>query len=642
MYTPVRTITLRKKYCPWITDNIKIIMGLRDQAYIRCRESGDPLDFQHYRDLRNFTNASIKREKRAYIEYKLSNKGIKDLWVGFRDLGIVRQKNKSIPESLADADEMNEHFLQTQIDSPGNIDLINYYNNNILERVQEKFTFSLVTVEQVENALLSIKSNAVGADGIGLRMVRLCCPDILPYLCHIINVCLELSVCPDEWKRGLIHPIPKGNNPTGVGDLRPITILPVMSKILERIVFEQLRVHLEAYNILPVNQSGFRSGHSCTTALLAVIDDVLRAVDDGEAVVLVLLDFSKAFDTVHRGTLLAILHYIGLTDAAVKFFESYLSNRTQLVSVNGRYSSERRVVSGVAQGSIIGPILYLIYTIDLCKKLKYCKSHMYADDTQLYMALNNDELRSVQYKINADLRRLVDYAETLCLNINATKSSVICFGGRAAVARIKSSLNIYINHTRLEFTDDARNLGMTIDSQLRFSKHVNLLVRRAFSTLKLLYNNRHLLNQKLKTQLCDTLILSVFNYGDVIYHPCLDAIHKSRIQRVQNACLRFIYEIRRYDAISHTLGWVGWLNMSRRRVLHTVCLFSKILQRESPPYLYLKIRFRTDVHNINVRHKNTLTIPQHRLEIFKRSFSYCVPDVLNGRGLLSGVRGVRV
>nr|XP_022910667.1 uncharacterized protein LOC111421719 [Onthophagus taurus] len=447
---------------------------------------------------RNFTNLSIRREKKAYLEHMLSTRGCRELWTGFRAMGIVNSKQRSIPDFLASVDAINDYFQTSQIVATGDMDTINYYNLNIVPGVTEKLTLTLATKEEIYDVLLNLKSNAIGTDGIGIKMLLLCCPLILPYICHIINYCIQGSVFPDCWKTALITPIPKSSNPSQLKDLRPISILPVISKILEKIIADRLREHLDKFNILPMRQSGFRKGYSCTAALLDVTDDIVREIDQKNVTILILLDYSKAFDTVHHKTLLSMLHYIGLSDDSILFFCNYLTGRKQMVALNGNFSTECAVSSGVPQGSVLGPILYLIYTCNLYNVLRSCKAHMYADDTQLYYSFNINDLADAQNCINSDLTRLVEESSKLCLQLNPDKSSVMVFGGRRAVGEVKASVDLKLNGVKLNITDESRNLGITIDSTLRFLKHVASLLHPAYTTLKLLCGNRQLLNQRLR------------------------------------------------------------------------------------------------------------------------------------------------
>lgn len=194
---------------------------------------------------------------------------------------------------------------------------------------------------------------------------------------------------------------------------------------------------------------------------------------------------------------------------------------------------------------------------------------------------------------------------------------------------IADNINILLNNNKIELTDEVKNLGLYLDSDLRFRSHITNCIRKAYSSLKLLYNNRDFLNTKLKTILCNSLVLSQFNYCDIIYNPCLDTSDRRRIQVLQNSCLRFIFGISRFQHISHKLIELKWLNMENRRVLHAACFYHKLLTCKSPPYLYNKITYRTDVHHINIRNRLLLQIPRHKSAQFRRCFSYNITQIIN-------------
>lgn len=188
--------------------------------------------------------------------------------------------------------------------------LLNYYKNNRLNNNNFKFqTENEFTILKIIN---DISTNATGCDGVNAKLLKLCCPHIIPHITHIINFCLSNNVFPTIWKSAIITALAKKSNPTEYKDLRGISILPTLSKIIEKIMEQQLRDYLTLNNLLPIVQSGFRPGYSCTTALLNIMDDIITASDKGECTALVLLDFSRAFDTLNHEILLSILKYIGL------------------------------------------------------------------------------------------------------------------------------------------------------------------------------------------------------------------------------------------------------------------------------------------------------------------------------------------
>lgn len=248
--------------------------------------------------------------------------------------------------------------------------------------------FSTVDSNAVLNCLNSIKSNASGSDGLSLCMLHLCSPYIVDYLTNIINSCLISSTFPSQWKAAIVNPVAKIEEPTSYKDIRPISLLPIMSKVFEKIVYDQLLKYLEANNILPSIQSGFRSNHSCMTALTKVTDDILQSYDSNMYSLLVLLDYSRAFDTVRHDILLFILKFIGLSPESVALLSDYLSGRTQIVKLRDHTSRPLEIKTGVPQGSILAPLLFAIYTHYFPKVLKFCNIHMYADDTQIYYSFH--------------------------------------------------------------------------------------------------------------------------------------------------------------------------------------------------------------------------------------------------------------
>jgi len=187
--------------------------------------------------------------------------------------------------------------------------------------------------DDIDKALSLISSNSVGSDCISAKMLRLCCPLLLQYFRHIFNFCITNSTFPSCWKESLLLPLPKVKNPTQLSELRPISILPVLSKMFERVLAEQLRTHINSCAILPSYQSGFRSGYSCASALLSVIDDIFKALDSGHMAALVLLDYSKAFDTINHQLLISILHYIGLGVASTSLIQAYINKIANFMSM---------------------------------------------------------------------------------------------------------------------------------------------------------------------------------------------------------------------------------------------------------------------------------------------------------------------
>lgn len=214
-------------------------------------------------------------------------------------------------------------------------------------------------------------------------------------------------------------------------------------------------------------------------------------------------------------------------------------------------------------------------------------------------------------------------------SINPAKSKIMLFGRKKAREKITNELNIILNDVKMDCVDSTKNLGLEIDTDLRFSNHVLNKTKVAFVNLKLIYAHRQILNSSTKKLLCDALVLSHFNFGDVVYGPCLTVVDSQRIQRVQNSCVRLVCGLRGRRGVSASLRMMNWLTMLERRLLHSLVLFNKIINYSSPPYLYNKIKFRTDVHNINIRSKHLISCNPHSTAIYERSFSFNVYKFYN-------------
>lgn len=508
-------------------------------------------------------------------------------------------------------------------------ELIDFYSINVKQTFDELFSFHTVSEQAVATMLLKVKTKAAGVDLLDITLIQLCCPFLVKYITYIVNECIRTSYFPRMWKKANVIPVPKVKNPSNFKQLRSISILPVLSKILEQAMAFQMKMFTEANKLIPPKQSGFRKGYNCNTALSLITDDLLKALDENTAAVLILLDYTKAFDTIDHSVLKSIFHYLGFREDAVRFLSSYLEDRVQCVSYKNRRSDCGLVTAGVPQGSVLGPLLYAMYTSTFAEKISFCKSHFYADDTQLYCTFTPEETVSVGDSINSDLDKLFHISSQHSLGLNPAKSSAILFCHDKIYQHLKQAMRINVNGINIPIEASGKSLGLVIDRHLRFKQHVNGMIKNAYFALKTIYPHRHYLSKKVKILLCDTLVLSRFTYCDNIYGPCLDSCDAARIQRVQKSCLRLIFGIRRRQRVSHKLAEVGWLSMFERRLLHSACFFFKIIKFKTPPYLLDRITFRTDVHNLNIRRRTILTIPQHNKQVYKRSFSYNIAMVIN-------------
>lgn len=617
-HAPLSTVRVSKPHAPWLTNAVKRIMKERDLAYNKYKENKTPENWQNYKNFHNFALESIRREKQAFICSTQNDPA--QLWKNLKQLNIHTDKDKSLPHNLADPVVVNEYFTSVFHKSNQCLDKIHFYKNSHFN--EASFSFSMVNSDLVLKALKDIKSNACGGDKITPTMINLCLPIILPHLTHIVNCCMERGYFPSCWKDAEILPIPKVQSPTIIQDLRPISLLNVLSKILEKIVFWQLDAYFSENYILPKHQSGFRASYSTTTALLNLTDNILTAADKQKASVLVGLDFSKAFDTIDHDLIEAKLSYYGLDLLSLSFFHTYLNGRSQKVRIGTNISASKSVCSGVPQGSILGPLLFLIYTADMFKCVNNCHIQAYADDTQIVFNFDHSDILNTSILISSDLENIYNYSYSHNLKLNPSKSIMMLFCSESKRDYLEQNLKIRLNNNILTFSSVSKILGVLVDNKLRFHEHVSKLCQRSYIILKNLYANKSVLNFSVRKKLCESIIFPIINYCDTVYFPCLDNVTKNRLQKILNFCCRFVCNLRKYDHVTQKFIELKWLKLPEFAKFHLLILVHKLLILCKPIYLREKLIFRSYIHNCNIRNKNILTLPHYSTAIFQRSFIY--------------------
>lgn len=633
-HAPLKTVTIRDHSYPWITDTIKIMMRLRDEAsadYNKCKSNSKK---EYYKSLKSLVNKALFQEKAAYYKHNINNqiKNPRSLWKNLKST-LLPRNDLELPPSFTDPNEINKHFLNIPGALNVSISQLTYFEHHRFGNAT--FHLEEVSLDSIIKIINKLKSNAEGCDYISLKMLIMTFPNTTDVIKDLINMSINSSVFPDVWKTAIVRPLPKVSHPAEMKDLRPISNLPCLSKIMEKVVCGQLVEYLESNNILPETQSGFRKGRGTVTAMLDVTDNILCAQDEGLCTILVLLDFSRAFDSINLNLLLSKLSYYGFDVKALKWFHSYLSERYQYVELNrpdgSSIISERiAVTTGVPQGSILGPILFILYTADIGQHIHHCKFHIYADDIQLYISFKPSEIDNAISILNEDLLSIATWSTSNCLLLNPEKTKYLLFGSSHRLATLCPSINVMLQGQAIARVMESRNLGLHMDAGLRFEKHVIQSVKTCFYKHKVLYKARPFLQESLRVQLVESLILSKLNYMDTVFGPRLLARTQKLIQRVQNACARFCFSIPFRAHVTPYLNEHTILKMRHRRKLHLACLLFGVLKFKAPSYLYNKLSWLSKSRPHGSRRcADQLATKSHRSATFRGSFRYAATKCWN-------------
>ena len=430
-------------------------------------------------------------------------------------------------------------------------------------------SFAPVTVGDMLVLTRNLIKKSCVLDPIPAKVLMECCTDLLPVITNITNTSLGTATVPDNLKSAALDPrLKKDNLSTDeYSSFRPISNLKFISKCIEKVVAQQLDHHITSNVLDEPMQSAFKKHHSTETALIKVQNDILQAIDNQNSVILLLLDLSAAFDTIDHEILLSRLSSrYGIIGEAHKWFESYLKERTYRVHVSGGQSTIRTLRSGVPQGSILGPMLFSLYTApigDLLRSLDI-DFHLYADDTQLYVTFksnNSDDLIAAKLKIEECVCQLDEWLTMNKLKLNSDKTEILMFSARHRPSPSLSS--IYVCDDVIDLSTKAKNIGVIMDSNVTMESQVSSICKSGFYYLRKISRIRKYLNFKCAEILVHALVISRLDYANALLYG-ISNTSLERIQKVQNAAARIVTLTRKRDHITPVLYKLHWLPIKER------------------------------------------------------------------------------
>ena len=600
--------------------------------------------FTHYKKYKNNLTKFIRilkanHHKQFFSQFKTN---IRKTWQGIRE--IIGGKNKQgLPKVLIHENKQHE----------GDEKLAQIFNNfygKIAEKTKAKiiptetefntflnnpnptsFEILLPTPDDIQKYIEKLSDNkALGPNSIPTQILKLISPEIKLILSNRLNECINSGIFPDCLKLATITPVHKKDSKLNVENYRPVSLLSNISKIFEKILHNQIYSFLEDNNILFKNQFGFRKNHNTSHAISALTEDIRSALDENEFAVGIFVDLQKAFDTVGHDILLKKLEHYGIRENPLQLFKSYLSGRKQRVNIRGCHSDFLDIKHGVPQGSILGPLLFLIYINDLNKTIIHSKTFHFADDTGLLC--RSTSLKKINKMVNHDLARLAIWLRANEISLNTKKTEIIIF--RRKGKHINKNLNFKLSGQKLKLSTKVKYLGIILDEHLSWENQVNELCKKLSKTTGIIAKMRHFLSYKHLLGLYYAIFESHLNY-------CLHTMgflkrdYLNQIYSIQKKALKYIHFKTQRDSPIPLFVQSKILPVDSLIILRH-CLFAlEIIQKKTPKYFEAFVRKSGNNHIHGTRsvrlafvHSKSVTYGSHSLKnSFARSWNSIVPRI---------------
>ena len=552
---------------------------------------------------------NIKTDAKSFFAYANANRKTN------KKVGPLKDANKNVIDTnkLA-ADHLNRYFTSVFVEE----DLSNMpVPNKVFNGGMDKSLQSIeVDVDMVINKLNSLNvSKSQGPDGVHGKLVMELTEEIAPSLVNLFRASLETGVIPQDFRDATVVPLHKKGGRDKAENYRPISLTSIVGKMLESIVKDNIVRFLDENRLIRDSQHGFTSGRSCLTNLLDFMEKITSELDNGNCVDVVYLDFAKAFDKVPHKRLISKLEAHGITGKTLRWIENWLSYRRQKVSVEGEFSDWAEVKSGVPQGSVLGPILFLVYINDIDEDI-LSKFGKFADDSKVAKVVNNSNDAEI---LKGDLATLQNWSHDWQMEFNSDKCQVMHIG--------KKNLNnqYVLNNNNLKSTESERDLGILVDKSFKFSEHCNKVANSANAVIGMIKRTVTSRRKDIMVRLYKALVRPKLEYCVQAWCPYLKK-DVDKLERVQARATRLVGGCKNmgYD---DRLKFTGLTTLSERRVRGDLIEVFKILKGFSK--VDYKTWFELSDNSRTRGHGYKLIKSRSRLDIRKHFFSQRVVNVWN-------------
>lgn len=619
---PKRTISYYENELPWYDDDIKKLSRDRDNAYKIFKSIPNNINWESYKHKRNAVVNLIKEKKNIYY-YNEIDKNVKNpklMWKTLKKLINPKQYNSNfsngvyfenngqsalIRNNRELSEHFNEFFVNSISDMVSSIEDIEFICN--IQECENHFSnFKTISLRELGLIIKNLENKGSTIHELNSQVVKNSFDVIGHVWCHFVNTSLETGVFPEELKTSIVTPVEKITNTNKSSEFRPINSLPFVEKLLESVVYQQLLEHIESNNLLFSNQSGFRSKHSCESAIQLTVTKWKNNMSKNLYTIAVSLDLRRAFETVNRKILLKKLKRYGIGGKVLNWIKGYLTDRKQVTKIGDTTSPPIEVKHGVPQGSILGPLLFLVYINDIDKFVDCDYIHIFADDTLI--SVSDENLDRVLFKINSVLRSLNKYLKMNKLKLNVNKSKAMIITTPYKYNQISNNqISIEINNEQIEIVKEIKYLGFMLDNHLLFSGHFEYIKKKILKKLYFFSRVSQHLSLNSRITVYKTIIQPHFEYCPTLLY-FFDFNKMSQLQKLQNRAMRIILRCNRMTPISMMLQTLDLLKVERRLYYLVMTYIYKMINNLLPTYFCEYITFANGIHTYNTRSQNNLYV----------------------------------